>query len=171
MAKLHYVKKAIKDHKEEGIKEGESYYWWKFGYEPRKISRTKPPRKELTNSYYLKQLYIWQDEYQLNRETFDNDLAALIKEVEEFLEGLIQRRDKMPSQFYYTSKAGIILTERVRIIPKVIERLKAIDTSPMKSSFYMDKNFSPEEVERRKEEYYEIAKEKVLLALDLMEKA
>lgn len=66
MARAHFVKKARKDYPEHGIKKGESYWWWAFmtGRRggPKRYSKTKPKRSQLTNSEYLSTVYGYDEE-------------------------------------------------------------------------------------------------------------
>ena len=48
MPKVHHVKKARKDNPV--VKKGESYYWWKFAYSPKRYSKTYPRASQLTQS-------------------------------------------------------------------------------------------------------------------------
>lgn len=48
--RVHYVKAARKDYSGTFIKKGDSYYWWKHAYSPRRVSRTRPKPSELASS-------------------------------------------------------------------------------------------------------------------------
>jgi len=61
MARLHYVKKARKANKEHGIKKGDSYYWWKFAFGAKRVSKTRPPRSALTQSEFYGALWDAED--------------------------------------------------------------------------------------------------------------
>src|SRR6266446_4284886 len=66
MPKVHFVKKAQKDHPDVGIKKGESYYWWAMKTGPRsgitRKSKTPPKRSQLTSSDYFSRLWDLQDD-------------------------------------------------------------------------------------------------------------
>lgn len=50
MARVTFVKKARKAIKSAGIKKGEPYYWWKFRFGGKHVSKTPPRRSQLTQS-------------------------------------------------------------------------------------------------------------------------
>lgn len=50
MARVTFVKKARKAIKSAGIKKGEPYYWWKFRFGGKRVSKTPPRRSQLTQS-------------------------------------------------------------------------------------------------------------------------
>lgn len=52
MASVTFVKKAMKDYPDHGIKKGESYYWWKFRFGGKHYSRTPPRQSQLTQSEF-----------------------------------------------------------------------------------------------------------------------
>lgn len=57
MARATFVKSARKDYPDYGIKKGESYYWWKFRYGGKHVSKTAPRPSQLTNSSFLSAVY------------------------------------------------------------------------------------------------------------------
>lgn len=62
MPKVNFVRKAQKDNAV--AKRGESYYWWKFRYGPKQMSKTRPKPSDLTQSQYLKVIYACQERFQ-----------------------------------------------------------------------------------------------------------
>lgn len=50
MARVTFVKKARKAIKSAGIAKGQSYYWWKFRFGGKRVSKTPPRRSQLTQS-------------------------------------------------------------------------------------------------------------------------
>lgn len=57
MARATFVKSARKDYPEQGIKKGESYYWWKFRYGGKRFSKKPPRPSQLTGSDFLSTVY------------------------------------------------------------------------------------------------------------------
>lgn len=55
MPRVHHVKKARKDNPV--AKKGESYYWWKNRYGPKRYSKTYPRQSQLTSSDKLARIY------------------------------------------------------------------------------------------------------------------
>lgn len=62
MARVNFVKSARKDNPDYDIKKGDSYYWWKFRFGGKRVSKTKPRRSQLTQSEFLSQVYDLEDE-------------------------------------------------------------------------------------------------------------
>jgi len=52
MPRVHFVKHARKDN--DLVKKGESYYWWKFRFTGKCMSKTPPRKSQLTESEYWK---------------------------------------------------------------------------------------------------------------------
>lgn len=71
MPRVHFVKKARKDVSNSDIKKGESYYWWKFRFGGKCVSRTPPKQSQLTQSDFLSQIYKIQD--RISEMTTDDD--------------------------------------------------------------------------------------------------
>lgn len=64
MPRLHFVKKARKAIKDEGIEKGDSYYWWKFRFGGKHVSKSQPRRSQLTQSEFLSSIYDLEDSFQ-----------------------------------------------------------------------------------------------------------
>jgi len=78
MAHVHFVKKAQKDNSV--VKKGESYYWWKFRFGGRHVSKTHPRPSQLTQSEYLSTAYALQE--QIEDISIDpSDLQAAVDEL------------------------------------------------------------------------------------------
>jgi hypothetical protein len=50
MPRVNFVKKARKAIPSSGIKVGDSYYWWKFRYGGKFVSKERPRQSQLTQS-------------------------------------------------------------------------------------------------------------------------
>lgn len=61
MPKVNFVKKARKANSDHGIKKGESYYWWKFRFGGKRVSKTPPRRSQLTQSEYYGAMFDAED--------------------------------------------------------------------------------------------------------------
>ena len=171
MAKLHHVKKAIKDFPDEGIKQGDEYWWWKFAFQPRKVSKTKPPRSALTNSEYLKRLYDWQDNFNPTADSFEDDLENLKSELEEWKYELEERNSNMPEHLQGVSPSSMLLEARVEALESCIDELEGIETERIHSSYYIDELDDDEEIESAMEQALDEVREEVMLALDMLESA
>ena len=139
--KVHFVKKARKDYPEDGIKKGESYYWWKPRYGGIRRSKTYPSRQELTQSEFLCRVYDIEDELSSieidiegkNKEEIEQEirdtLESIISEIEELRDECEDKLYNMPEQLQDTSEAGILLQERIDALEDWISELEAIDIS------------------------------------------
>ena len=106
MTRLHFVKKARKDHPG-GIKKGDSYYHWKFRYSPIRRSKTRPRRSQLTQSNFLSQWY--EIEYDIS----PGSLEDIIERVETLIEECQESLYNMPEHLQDSSSSGEILQERI----------------------------------------------------------
>jgi methyl-accepting chemotaxis protein len=80
MPKVHHVKKARKDNPV--VKKGESYYWWKFAYSPKRYSKIYPRASQLTQSDKLSRYYEAQETVDdLNVLAHVLDIAIELQEV------------------------------------------------------------------------------------------
>jgi len=61
MAHATFVKSARKAIPDHGIKVGDSYYWWKFRFGGKHISRYWPRPSQLTQSEFYSTLYGCQE--------------------------------------------------------------------------------------------------------------
>jgi len=143
--KVHFVKKARKDYPEDGIKKGESYYWWKPRYGGIRRSKTYPSRQELTQSEFLCRVYDIEDELSVIRTQIETNIEGKNKEeIEELIRDALEMiiieigelRDEcedklynMPEQLQDTSEAGILLQERIDALEDWISELENIDIS------------------------------------------
>ncbi len=132
MPRVHYVKKARKNHKKDGIKKGESYYWWKFNFRPRITSKTKPKPQQLTRSDYLITLLDISDIISgLNPESGAEAIAAEIDGIKETVEELKNQCEEslenMPEHLQDTSASGELLAERIEELESYYDELNGID--------------------------------------------
>ena len=99
MPRVTHVKKARKDVPGSDIKKGESYYWWKFRFGGKRVSRTAPRRSQLTNSAHLGQLYDMEDaigNYQLPVEP--DDIEILVSDVQMFIDDMKSQVEELRDQ-------------------------------------------------------------------------
>lgn len=118
MTKAHFVKKAQKAYPKEGIKKGESYWWWAFAFGPKYKSKTEPTRSQLTQSAFFSTLYEIEDNlgkrFQFTDdkgnitflETTDdiqNALDELVSDIESLRDETQESLDNMPEQLQESS--------------------------------------------------------------------
>lgn len=107
MPKVHFVKKSRKAYP--GLPVGSSYYWWKFRYQSKRRSATKPRRSQLTQSGFLSTLYEIED----NLPTDLDGIESLIGELEGLQEECQDSLDNMPEHLQDTSWSGELLSDRI----------------------------------------------------------
>jgi hypothetical protein len=130
---VHFVKKARNDYKAEGIKKGESYYWWKFRYGARHRSRTRPRPSQLTQSEFLGNIYDTKENLNdlikefANGEADFEDVITACEEAAEIVreqgEECSQKRDNIPEALQ-DSESGELLQERADQCESVLEGLE-----------------------------------------------
>lgn len=128
MPRVHFVKKARKDVKNSDIKKGESYFWWKFNYGAKHVSRTKPKQSQLTQSAFLSQIYDIQDriEGMATDSDFETEISDIVSELENLRDECEDKRSNMPDQLQ-DSGSGEILQNRVDSVQEMIDELEGID--------------------------------------------
>jgi hypothetical protein len=131
MARAHFVKKARKAIKDGGIKKGDSYYWWKFRYGGKRVSKTPPKQSQLTQSDFWGAVYSAQEsasdvpDFESLASSRD-DLVAEFQNIEDETQG---KFDNMPENLQM-GDTGQMIEERVSAIQEVISELEGIDCEP-----------------------------------------
>lgn len=130
MAKLNFVKSARKADPKHGIEIGDSYYWWQLYRQPKRKSKTRPPRSALTGSEFYATMYDIEDEIgALNctdtdglRDTVD-DIAMRIREAGSECS---ERLENMPEGLQ-EGDAGQMLQERYDACEAWADELEGVD--------------------------------------------
>jgi len=130
MPRVHTVKKARKDYPEQGIKKGDTYYYWTFRYGGKRKSKTYPKPSQLTQSSFLQTYYGIQENIQ-EWEGEISDLESFREEVITDLESLRDESqdslDQMPDHLQDSSPVGEMLTARVEGIEEWLNELENIE--------------------------------------------
>lgn len=126
MPRVNFVKSARKDHPG-GIKKGESYYWWKFRYGPKRYSKTRPRRSQLTQSGFLAQLWDLEDEIADLEEANQDTIYEIIDRLDAMLSECEDSLYAMPDHLQDTSESGMILQERIDALQDWIGDLQSLD--------------------------------------------
>ena len=115
--RVYHVKKARKDNP--AVKKGESYYWWKFAFGPKKYSKTYPKRSQLTQSYFKSWLWDFEDSFEdrFAKVESSDDLGSILEEVKYELtimrDEVQANLDNMPLHLQDTSESGMLMQERI----------------------------------------------------------
>jgi hypothetical protein len=133
MARAMFVKKAQKDIERGGqavVKKGESYWWWKFRFGSKHVSKDRPRRAQLTQSSFLSELYTIEDEIEATLPS-DDSLGSSRDEMVSSLQSLLDQcqesLDNMPEHLQESSESGILLQERIDALVQWISDLEGVD--------------------------------------------
>lgn len=136
MAQQHFVKKARRDIFQRGtngspdtilIAKGEPYYWCKFRYQPKKVSKTPFTSDQLRYGRYGKPE--WDEKFSdfenrvndcVDVEGAEDGANSLREEIEEYRDELQERLDNMPEQLQESS----VLNERIEELESLISQLE-----------------------------------------------
>lgn len=128
MARVTFVKKARKSIPGTDIKKGDSYYWWKFRFGDRHVSKTPPRRSQLTQSSFYASL--WDIEDDLAALTGGDELAAdrddIVNRLRELAEECENNRSNMPDHLQ-DSDTGTMLEERAEACNNAADELEQLD--------------------------------------------
>lgn len=136
MARLNFVKKARKPRKEDGIKKGDSYYWWKFRFGPMHVSKTRPKRSQLTQSSFKATLYDIEDNIAalITNDICEGCLDDIISEIENLKDEAQSSLDNMPEHLQETSTSGEMLQNRIEELESWQGELEDVDLEIDESS-------------------------------------
>lgn len=103
MARAHFVKRARKAIPSAGVEIGDSYYWWKFRYGGKHVSKTPPRASQLTGSDKLSRAYAAAEALEditVDEDSTLDDLKEQVQQVaddvNEIAEEYRENRDNMP---------------------------------------------------------------------------
>lgn len=129
MARAKFVKKARKAIPGAGIKVGDSYWWWKFRFGTRLVSKNKPRRSQLTQSEHLGSIYDIEDD--LTALTAESVTSGFLDEftsrIEEVRDTCQERLDNMPEQLQ-GSNSGSTLQEYIDNLESWLSDLESVET-------------------------------------------
>jgi hypothetical protein len=129
MARVNFVKRARKDINGTDIKRGDSYYWWKFKFGKKQVSKIKPRDSQLTQSEFLGTIYEIQDrisELTIN-DDLDSEVQSIISDLESLRDECEEKRSNMPEQLQETG-SGEILQNRYDSVDEMIDELQSVET-------------------------------------------
>ena len=129
MPRVTLVKKARKDVPGSDIKAGESYYWWKFRFGPKVVSRTPPKREQLTRSDFTFAIYGFEDVlFGLDAaESLGSQIESVADDMESLADEQEDKLSNMPDGLQEGS-VGQMLQERADALREWADELRNIDT-------------------------------------------
>lgn len=133
MAQVHEVRKARKAIPEAGIAVGDRYYWWKFRFSGKRVSKTYPRPSELTQSEFLSTFLAAQEtfadetEKATSREDFESAVETMKTELEQLRDECQEKLDNMPDSLRESSSSGELLQARVDNLDEYVNNLDNIE--------------------------------------------
>jgi hypothetical protein len=129
MPRVH-TQRANKDYPEQGIKKGQTYYWWQFHHSGKIKSATYPKASQLTQSEFWGEVYSLQEEYEPTSDFDDieNQIEELKSRLEELRDAQQEKLDNMPEGLQQGA-TGELLQERYDAIDSVVSELDGVDVT------------------------------------------
>lgn len=122
---MKHARKAIPS---AGIEVGQPYYWWKFRFGGKHVSKTYPKQSQLTQSEFLSQMYDINDRLQaVDADNAADEVAEIISELEDIASELVDKLGNMFGSLQY-SPTGELLQERIDAVNDMASELENIDT-------------------------------------------
>ena len=130
MTRCHKVEHAQKDYPNNGIKKGDTYYWWAFRHGGKYFSLTPPKPSQLTQSEFLGSIYGIQETIE-SLTTEDDDIQSQIDDIVSELETLRdeqeEKKSNMPDSLQESPTAEL-LQERYDNLDTMINGFNDINT-------------------------------------------
>lgn len=142
MPRVNIVQKARKAIPSAGVEVGDKYYWWKFRYGGKRVSKTYPTRSQLTNSGFLQSLYELEDNLEFSREDLEGSVIDIVSQIESLRDECQDSLDNMPEHLQDSSESGQLLQERIESLDQWISDLEGVDLD-------VDEELTEEEKESR----------------------
>lgn len=112
------------------VKKGESYYWWKFRYGGKHISKTAPKQSQLTQSDFLSQVYGIEERIADlsgdEAEDIKSEVESIVEDLRSLAEECEEKRSNMPDQLQ-DSGSGEMLQTRVDECNSMADELESVD--------------------------------------------
>lgn len=140
MPRVHFVKKARKDHGPD-IKAGDSYYYWEFRHGGVRKSKTRPRQSQLTQSPYYSGIYTIQEQVEdFNQadgpEAFHELLQGLADDARTLGEEAQESFDNMPEGLQQ-GDTGQLLENRAYTMEEWASNLEGIEV-PEEDDYPLD---------------------------------
>lgn len=130
MPRVTYVKKARKAQPRFGISVGDSYYWWKFRFGGKRVSKTYPKQSQLTQSEFLGTMYDIKDKIdELEFDNLETGVQEIIDELRELGDEQADKIYNMPESLQESPTAEL-LQERCDYCCEMADELEAVDIEP-----------------------------------------
>lgn len=128
MPKVNFVKAAAKDNRI--AKKGESYYWWKFRFGGKYMSKTPPRPSQLTQSDFMsRQMELEERIGDLRADTFEDlksEVESIVEEIRSLGEEQSEKHDNMPDSLQQ-GPTGELLEGRASSCEEWADELEGVD--------------------------------------------
>jgi hypothetical protein len=147
VTKVHFIKSSRKEYKDsftgETIGVGESYYWWAFRFQPRKVSKTPPKSSQLNQSEFWQAVYGIQEDIEgmIANDTMADRLDTIKGEIENLRDETDDKLSNMQDNLQ-NSPTAELLRSRVDSLQEWYDNLDGIDTD-------IEEGLSDEEKDKR----------------------
>lgn len=123
---VNKVISARKDYPDFWIKKWDTYFWWKFRYGWKRMSKEYPNKRQLTQNEFLISLYDLEDQvtnFEVNDQSeFDENKQSIIDEIQSLLDEQQEKLDNIPEQLQESS----VLNERIEWLQEWIDELEEV---------------------------------------------
>jgi hypothetical protein len=127
MPKVTLVKCARKAIPSAGIEVGQPYYWWKFRFGGKHVSKTYPKPSQLTQSEFLQQIYDINDRLEaVDESTAADEVPAIIDELDNIISELEDKLGNMPDSLQQ-APTGELLQNRIDAVTEMKDALEGVD--------------------------------------------
>lgn len=129
MPRVTHVKKARKAIERYGkilVNVGDPYYWWKFRYGLKQVSKTYPRPSQLTQSAFYQTLYELQEQTWEVAGDMEEQVQEFTSQIEELRDQCEESRENMPESLQ-ESPVAELLQERYDALDEWIEELSSVD--------------------------------------------
>lgn len=127
MPKVNHVKCARKAIPSAGIEVGQPYYWWKFRFGGKHVSKTYPKPSQLTQSEFLSSIYDINDRLEnIDADNVRDEVPAIIEELENIASELEDKLGNMPDSLQQ-APTGELLQNRIDAVNDMKDELENID--------------------------------------------
>lgn len=127
MPRVTHVKAARKAIPSAGIEVGQPYYWWKFRFGGKHVSKTYPKPSQLTQSDFLQQVYELNDRIEaVDESNAADEVAEIISELENLASEQEDKLSNMPDSLQQ-APTGELLQNRAYAVNDMVSELEGVD--------------------------------------------
>jgi hypothetical protein len=127
MPRINKVKRARKAIPSAGIEVGQPYYWWKFRFGGKHVSKTYPKPSQLTQSEFLSTIYDINERIDnIDADNAAEEVPAIIDELDSLASEQEDKLSNMPDSLQQ-SPTGELLQNRADAVNDMKSELEDVD--------------------------------------------